>query len=121
MSNTFDPPFVPDEGEPNQVAFDYIKGQDFRAVWVDGIIGSPTPSGHIHFALYTERPAIPRRQVHSVDPESGVLSDPIPDRTIGRNSIVREMAIDVHLTPETATAMANWLMDQVAAQKGGKK
>ena len=107
-----DPPFIPDDDAPNQVAFDYIKGPDFRVVWADGLIGSPTPSRHIHFALYAERPAIPRRQVHEID-VGGSLSAPILHKTLGRNSIVREMSFDVIVTPEVALSMAKWLLEQV--------
>ena len=42
-----------------EVAIDYIKSPDFRIVWADGVVGSATPNGLIHFALYAERPAIP--------------------------------------------------------------
>ena len=45
----------------NRVAFDYIKGQHFRAIRADGAIGGITPSGSIHFALYSERHPIRSR------------------------------------------------------------
>lgn len=117
MPDMSDTPFVPDDGATNQVAIDYIKGPDFRVVWADGVIGSPTPAGNIHFAIYAERPAIPRRQVHTIDPSTLEASDPIPEKTIGRNSIVREMAFDVHLGPDVALLLARWLVEQVNVLK----
>jgi len=64
----------------NEVAIDYIKGPDFRVVWADGVVGSLTPSGQVHFALYAERPALPGRQVFKIDPATGVLGQEVPEK-----------------------------------------
>jgi hypothetical protein len=101
----------------NEVAFDYIKGPDFRVMWADGAIGAITPNGHIHFALYAERQALPRRQVFSIDEidgGKGRLRNEILEKQISRGSIVRELACDVFLSPQTAENLANWLLSQVA-------
>jgi hypothetical protein len=118
MADLNDPPFVADQEGPPQVAFDYVKSADFRVIWADGLIGSPTPSGLIHFALYAERPAIPRRQVHAIDPATSQIGPPLMEKTLGRNSIVREMACDVLLRPEVAMSMAKWLVEQVKVLEG---
>lgn len=94
-----------------EVAFDYVKDSDFRVVWADGIIGGVTPSQHIHFALFSERPAIPRRVVHKVD-ANGALGDPVPEKTVGRNAIIREMSYDVIMSAETALNVGHWLISQ---------
>ncbi len=104
----------------NEVAVDYIKAPDFRVVWADGVVGSLTPNGVIHFALYAERQAIPRRQVFKIEPvgESiGALGAEIVEKRISRGSIVREMACDVFLTPQVAESLAKWLLDQAAEYK----
>lgn len=123
MPETFDTTLGFEPHESDEVAFDYVKSPDFRVVWVDGVIGSPTPSGNIHISLYAERPAIPRRQVFKVDPTTSLLGAPLPERTIGRNSVVREMSFDLMLTPLVATSIAKWLTEQVelAKQIGAKK
>lgn len=102
-----------------EVAFDYIKAPDFRVVWADGAIGSPTPNGLIHFVLYAERPAIPRRQVFAVEVSGDAerLGKESIEKQISRNSIVREMACDVMLTVETAETLADWLLEQVGFLK----
>lgn len=102
---------------PDEVAFDYIKSPDFRVVWADGIVGSPTPGGHIHFALYAERPALPRRQVFKIDAATGQLGAEVTEKLISRGSIVREMACDVFMTPILAERLASWLTDRVAESK----
>ena len=103
----------PSDGE---VAFDYIKAQDFKTFWADGVIGGLTPRGHIHFALYIERPALPRRQVFeilNISDESGTIGKEVMEKRISRGSIVREMACDVFLGVDEAENLARWLMDRV--------
>src|SRR5450755_4020571 len=75
----------------DEVAFDYIKATDFRVIWVDGAIGGPTAQGHLHVALYAERPAIPRRQVYKLDANTSALGPLVPEKTVGRQAQVREM------------------------------
>jgi hypothetical protein len=82
-------------------------------VWADGVVGSVTPAKHIHFALYGERPAIPRRQVFKVDMKTGVLGEQVVEKLVSRNSIVRELACDVVVTQEVAENLARWLLDRV--------
>jgi hypothetical protein len=94
----------------DEVSFDFIKANDFRVIWVDGAIGSITAHGHVHLACYSERPAIPRRQVFKVDPETGALGDLIPEKTIGRNAYVREMSCDAMMTPDVARSLGQWLI-----------
>ncbi|NMN56475.1 hypothetical protein FHT36_000353 [Xanthobacter sp. SG618] len=107
----------PNAAPPDQeVAFDYVKSSDFRVIWADGVIGSITPHGLIHFALYAERHSIPRRQVFSVekiDDESGRLGAEILEKQISRGSIVRDMACDVFISEHAAENLANWLLSRV--------
>ncbi|MER8661886.1 hypothetical protein NKH34_12170 [Mesorhizobium sp. M1148] len=95
-------------GKPDRLPFDYIKSQYFRVIRADGAIGSVTPNGHIHFALYSERAAIPRRLVQELSP-AGELGALIPEATESRESIVREMDVDVFVTLEVARALHQWL------------
>lgn len=42
----------PAEGpSETEVAIDYIKSPDFKIVWVDGLIGSATPTGLINNSI----------------------------------------------------------------------
>lgn len=113
----------PDKGPAgHEVAFDYIKSQDFRVVWADGAIGGVTPQGLVHFALYSERGAIPRRQVFTIKDETlGKLGEEVIEKRITRDSIVREMACDVFLTPSAAENLANWILKTLDDAKSGKK
>lgn len=100
----------------DEVAIDYIKGDDFRVVWADGAIGGITPNGLIHLALYAERLAIPRRQVFRLVKEGesrGSLGEEVRPKQISRGSVVREMACDVFLTPQGAENLAKWILLKV--------
>lgn len=102
----------------NEVAIDYLKAQDFRSVWADGVIGSITPQGLVHFAIYSERQAIPRRQVFAIvmdeNQNIGNLGAEVIEKQISRGSIVREMSCDVFISPDIAEAVGKWLIDQAA-------
>lgn len=104
-------------GKPDRLAFDYIKSQYFRVIRADGAIGSVTPNGHIHFALYSERAAIPRRLVQELS-SSGELGALIPEATESRESIVREMDVDVFVTLEVAVALHQWLGNHIEELSG---
>ena len=92
----------------NRISFDYLKSPHFRVIRADGAIGGVTPRGDIHFALYSERAAIPRQTVHELKPD-GKLGKQLTDQTVSRGSIVREMEVDIFLTVETARSLAEWL------------
>ena len=97
-----------------RVAFDYIKGQFFRVIHADGAIGSLTPTLNIHMAVFSERPAIPRRLVFSLD-EYGQPTIPVPNETVSRDSVVREVEVDIHMSLACAQAMHSWLGQQIQA------
>ena len=98
--------------EEEKISFDYLKSQSFRVVHADGAIGGITPSGCIHFSLYSERPAIPQRQTFLLN-EDGSLGQPITEETIVRAAIVRELDVDVVMNIEVARSLSVWLVQQV--------
>ena len=103
------------EASDNEVAFDYIKAPGFRITWLDGAIGSVTPTGNIQVTFYAERPAIPQRQVFKSD-DKGELNEVISKR-ISRESVVREMSMDAMMTAETAESLAEFLLGVVQQLK----
>jgi hypothetical protein len=97
--------------EPETVIFEYIKSQAFRSIHADGAIGSVTPSGNLHIAFYNERAPIPRMMVHEKNID-GSLGTPIPEQTVTRPGIVREMDVDVILSPKALDALLDWLVER---------
>jgi hypothetical protein len=100
---------------PDRLVVEYLKSQYFRVAHVDGAIGGPTPSGHIHLALFSERPAIPRRLVFPL--ENGKLGDPLPEEAIVREGMIREMDIDLMMSVSAAEEIAKLLNKMVADMK----
>ncbi|QHD65752.1 hypothetical protein GS397_00815 [Sphingobium yanoikuyae] len=93
------------EETPEKVTFSYIKSNQFRVMHVDGALGGITPQGHLHVALYSERPSIPKVMVHSV--EGNVLGP--PEAVEGRGGIVREIDADLIMTMQVVEELRDWL------------
>lgn len=96
--------------------FDYLKSQYFRVIHADGAIGGVTPSGFIHFALYSERAAIPTQITHLIKPD-GSLGDTVTEKTVARGTIVREMDVDVILSVPVAESLQKWLGEKIEEAK----
>jgi hypothetical protein len=88
------------------VRFNYIKSPLFRTFHVDGLIGGPTPRGLLHFAVFSERRAIPQITEHAIT-KDGSLGEQIGSR--GKLGFVREMDADLVMTIHTAKEMRDWL------------
>ena len=97
---------------PESITFHYLKAQNFRTIHADGVIGNITPAGHIHMAVYSERPAIPQEMIHKVNPD-GTLGEVIPEKTIVRDGIVREMDVDVLMNVAVAKNIKSWLEERI--------
>lgn len=103
---------TPTKASENRVAFDYIKSSHFRVVHVDGIIGGLTPSRMLHIATFSERPSIPRHVVNDLTMD-GQLGPEVPELMENRQSIVREMDVDLILSFDTANRLREWLDEQI--------
>ena len=93
-----------------QVAFDYIKGNLFRVVHVDGAIGGATPNGGLHIAFFSERLPIPQREVRSVNPDGSLGG--IAESKV-RPAIVREIDFDIIMSLPVAEGLVSWLQERV--------
>lgn len=93
------------------VAFNYIKSNSFRVIHVDGAIGSITPRGLIHAALYSERMPIPRLMVHPMGSDGNLL--PPVEQEI-RPGVVREVEVSLLLDRNSAESLREWLGQQLA-------
>jgi hypothetical protein len=91
---------------PDELAFHYLKSTLFRVVHVDGLIGSITPQGLLHIAMFNERPAIPQYVLHSISGD-GKLG---PERAhSGKEGIVRELEVDLLMSEKIARSLHEWL------------
>jgi hypothetical protein len=103
----------PLEDKP-KIAFDYIKGHNFSTYHVDGAVGGLTPKGDLHIAFYSERMAIPRRVTHLLN-DDGSIGD--IEEIESRNSVVREMDVNVVMSVQTAVELHDWLGERIEEMK----
>lgn len=96
---------------PDLVPFNYIKSNDFRVIHVDGAIGSVTPRGLIHAALFSERMPIPKLMTHPVGPDGNLM--PATEQDV-RPGVVREVEVSLMLDRGAAELLRIWLGEQIA-------
>jgi len=101
---------------PERVIFEYIKSPLFRVIHADGVVGSPTPSGNLHMAFFSERPAIPKRIAHALN-EDKSLGAVVSGETVVREGLIREIDVDVIMSVQVAENLLKWLADRVADLK----
>jgi len=102
-----------EDGKPapvEPIQFHYIKNPSFHTVHVDGAIGSLTPRGYIHAALYTERAPIPRVMTHALSSD-GKLGPLVHSEA--RPGIVREIEVSLLLDKAAAQSLRDWLNEQL--------
>ena len=99
-----------------EIAFDYIKSNFFRVIHVDGAFGGLAPSGNIHMALYSERQAIPTRTVFPFEGDK-LGPENLKKREV-RESLVREVEVDVVLSIDQARALHKWLTGKIESLEG---
>ncbi len=95
-----------DDKTGNVVNFHYIKNSAFRVIHVDGAMGSLTPRGLIHMAVYSERTAIPQVTTHEIGSD-GKLGD--ISTMESKEGVVREIDVDLLFTIQTAQEIRDWL------------
>jgi hypothetical protein len=109
--NTFAPGVDP---EAKRVKFDYIKGNFFRVIHVDGIIGGIAPAqALITMAVWNERWPIPKQAVYGLQ-EDGSLGEEILEDRVTRKAVVREVETELLMTIPTAKVIRDWLDEKIA-------
>ncbi|HEY6351062.1 MAG TPA: hypothetical protein VI636_16790 [Candidatus Angelobacter sp.] len=100
------------EQKPTVVPFHYIKGNCFRVVHTDGLVGNVTPSGLIFLGLYSERGPIPQMMVHEIA-DTGQIGPEHQDERISKKGVVREVEVGAIMSAETAMSCIAWLQEKV--------
>ncbi len=124
---TLSPPGIDIEGK--RARFDYIKGNYFRVIHVDGVHGGATPNPHyIGMSLFSTRWPIPRQTTYALK-KDGILGNELLNERLNRDAIVREIEAEVIMDINTARTMHKWLGDKIKGvdqftkniEKKGKK
>jgi hypothetical protein len=110
MSNIDSPEGQPGDNAEQPLRFYYVKSPQFRVIHAEGVIGGVTPRGYIHFALFSERPALPQVVVQTLD-DNGRLGQEVSRE--GKEGIVREMEVDIMADLKAAVSIRDWLTDRI--------
>jgi hypothetical protein len=99
--------------ENGTISYDYIKGNNFRVIHVDGVYGGTAPRpGIIHMDVFNERWPIPKRTVNKFSREEGVGKEIFEER-ITRDAVVREVEVELVMGIDTAIRMRDWLNNKI--------
>jgi len=98
--------------EAQTIKFDYIKGNYFRVVHVDGAFGGNSPKGDIRMSVWNERWPIPKQTTYKLQ-ECGKVGDEIREDRISRGAVVREVEVELVMDVEVAKNIRNWLNDKI--------
>jgi hypothetical protein len=108
MSN---PKTGPITARADKVAFEYTYADGFRSHHVDGATGGVTPNGFIHFAVYSEKFELPKKQLFGLNSD-GTLGS-LLDGEVGTTKIVRELSADIFVTLAAARGLRDWLGERI--------
>lgn len=111
VQETLAPPGI--DTENKRIRFDYIKGNYFRVIHVDGVHGGPTPNAaYIGMSLFNSRWPIPRQTTSALKEDGSIGKELIKERLI-RDSIVREIEAEIIMDINTARNMHKWLGEKI--------
>jgi hypothetical protein len=99
-----------------RLKFDYIKGDCFRVVHVDGVHGGLAPSpNQLALSFFSERRPIPQHEEYDVKDGRLVRDD---GATVVRGcDVIREVEMCAIMNMATATALHKWLGEKLAEYK----
>lgn len=99
--------------QPPKVRIEYVRGNLFRVVHVDGAFGGTTPRLQLFIDFYSERFPIPRVLVYEASPEGAPLREIVEERE-SEEGIVRESEVGLVLDLPVAKVFSEWLNEKVA-------
>lgn len=98
--------------DEKKIKFDYIKSNFFRVIHADGVWGGIGPGlNDIKMVFFNERPAIPQQVTHEI--KNGILGEEIKEERVSRNSIIREVEVDIVMNIHVAKSLKKWLEDKI--------
>lgn len=104
---------------PIKFEFDLIKSNFFRVVYAEGAWGGVSPRGKLNIAFYNERSAIPTKTALTlVKDGTGALKSAGPEEIVSsRNTIVRELEVEVVMDLAGAVDFYQWLGERIEQLK----
>jgi len=100
------PATLPIKGE---LAFHFIKSNQFRVIYADGVYGGISPKKLIRMAFFNERSPIPTKVVHETEINGMSITVKDEKERISRDGYVREIESEIIMNLETAKSVSLWL------------
>ena len=97
---------------PEEIRFDYIKGNHYRVVHADGVFGGITHRGLIWATIYSERGAIPVQVTYPVTPERKLGPELMKKRSV-RDATIREVECSLMMDLNLARSLRGWLDEKI--------
>ena len=92
-----------------EVNFKYFKGNFYRIIHANGVIGGVSRCGEIHMSFYSERPGFP----DSAKLVISQMGSALPERIEGGDKYIREIEVDAVVDLNTAKQVRTWLDIQI--------
>ncbi len=89
-----------------------IKGSNFRQVHVDGAHGAITPSGLININFFSQRNAIPKGTIYSLN-EDGTINKSIEDVEDSKHGIVRDFDFGIIMDINVCKKIKDFLENKI--------
>lgn len=103
---------APDTGTPPwEVSIHYQRSRLYRMIYANVVFGGLTPEGNIKMGLGAEHRDLPESLTYGLDSQGLMVER---GRT-GTEYILREIEIDVLMTPALAQSLMDWLGQQIKA------
>ncbi len=93
-----------------ELIFHYIKTNNYKTYYADGIFGGITPKGKLYMEPFIERGATPRQVKHTLMDDGSLDSGTIVE---GKKDIIREIECGILMDIENAKALRDWLNSKI--------
>ena len=100
---------------PSELPIHFIKGNHFRVVHASGVWFGADPQGNVHLTFYNERTAIPQKIIIKIDQATGLFTGEDESKRESKEGIVREMEVDIILSPIVAQGIFKKLQENITA------
>src|SRR5688572_24561526 len=103
-----------DSDDPTKIGIHYLRSRHYRTINADGAQFGITPRGALQFTLFTDQAPLPEYVLHEITPE-GKLGKQIDQ--IKKEGIVREVAVNIIMDINTATAFISVFQETLEKAK----
>jgi len=93
------------------VDFHYIKTNNYRNYYANGIFGGITPRGELQIDFFIERQVIPQIATYNISDDGKNLGD--IKKTEGKSGFIREIDCGVILNMDVAISFHQWLGQKI--------